>query len=663
MYRVYKDYPINNAKYFNFDIYADSLARIILHRENQTPFTIAINGKWGSGKTTLMQTIRNKLDTSPQNEKTRNVKTVWFDAWKYSECDSMLAALVLEILEEMERKNLLDKLKAKILVGSEKVDVLKQLTDLAKILTVGNGPEFEKWFRKTEYQNKLSFLDLFQSYMKTILQTFILKEEDGKYTDRKGVLVIFIDDLDRCPPKKIANVLESINLFLDLEGCFFVIGTDITIISDAIDYQYQGIRNFSGIDYIKKMIQLNFDLPMLKEADIQEFMTKGLRIDHGLEPYFGIILNGLKSNQREIIRFLNSLNLMRILGGSLKGIEYEEELLIKWSVLNFSSMDFIEDVKLNPHLLIEVQEISKKEEVDREKNIQSIGDQRLKEKCSYFSENNKIISVLSRGDKKFTPDNIDTYLFLSNIAPKEVQVEKSSFDDKLELKPGADLMGATLKKADMRRANLRKANLIGTDLTEADLMKADLSETYLRGANLKRANMIEANLMKADLKEADMMEANLSGAYLRGADLKGANMIEANMMKADMTEANMVEAKLTKAILTGVSLMGARLMHAEITEAVLTKVSLAEADLKEADLTGADLTGADLTGADLTGANLTKTDLTGADLTGARFQEAKLDPSTLSSILNCNKWKKAFFSNDIEQKLIEMARDKDSSLF
>ncbi|AFV25131.1 hypothetical protein Mpsy_2932 [Methanolobus psychrophilus R15] len=78
----------------------------------------------------------------------------------------MLAALVSEILQEMGRKGFLDNLKSKILVGSEKVDILKQMSDLAKILTLGNGPEFEKWITKTEYQNKLSFYDIFQDYMK-----------------------------------------------------------------------------------------------------------------------------------------------------------------------------------------------------------------------------------------------------------------------------------------------------------------------------------------------------------------------------------------------------------------------------------------------------------------------------------------------------------------
>lgn len=634
MYNVYRDHPIKDATHFNFDIYATSLAKIILNKENKTPFTIAINGKWGCGKTTLMRTLRNELDSSKPDNKTRKVKTVWFDAWKYSECDSMLAALVNEILEEMQRKNLLDNLKAKILVGAEKVDVLKEMSDLAKVLTHGTGPEFEKWFRKTQYQNKLSFFDLFQDYMETILQIFVLEKDGGRYIDSRGVLVIFIDDLDRCSPKNIANILESINLFLDLEGCFFIIGTDVSIISNAIEYQYQGVKDFSGIDYIKKMIQLNFDLPKLKEDDIQAFMKKELKIDSKLEPYFDIILKGLKSNQREIIRFLNSLSLMRILGGSLHGIGYEEELLIKWSVLNFSSVDFIDEVKRKPNLLIKTQEISIIGTIiEREKYIDTLEDKRLREKCTYFSEDDKIISVLSRGSKKFTLESIDTYLSLSNIVPKDVNIEKSLQEIKAELIPGGDL-----KNADLSGIFIEKAELMSIDLTEADLTGADIQE----------ANLLGAKLIKTNLKEANLSKANLSRAKLMGAHLTDASLIKAKLVEANLTGANLNEADLTDAFLDGAILRGARLIGTNIQEA-----RLVEANLRDAKLMGANLKKTNLEGADLRGANLT-----GANLEGANFHSAIFNGNALGSVLRSVEWEKAIFDDHIMKNLTEFLQRK-----
>lgn len=48
--RIYNDLPEEDAKFFNFEAYANAISKIILNKENRTPFTIAINGKWGSGK-------------------------------------------------------------------------------------------------------------------------------------------------------------------------------------------------------------------------------------------------------------------------------------------------------------------------------------------------------------------------------------------------------------------------------------------------------------------------------------------------------------------------------------------------------------------------------------------------------------------------------------
>ena len=407
MYRIYRDTPNKDAKHFNFDIYTNAISKIILEKENKTPFSIAINGKWGCGKTSLMKTLKEKLEDESGKGNNRKVKTVWFDAWKYSETDSMLAALISEILAAMESKGFKDKIKTKFLGVSERIDILKQMSDLARILTLGQGPELEKWMKKPVYQEKLSFYDIFQKYIEKILLIFVLNKKDGTYTDRDGILAIFIDDLDRCSPKNITKVLESINLFFDQGGCFFILGADISLLSNAINAEYKDLKGFSVKDYIKKMIQLQFDLPAIRENDIKEFMEDELEIGDPLKKNFDIITKGLETNQREIKRFLNSLILMKILGESIEKLDYEEELLIKWNILNFSFEHFIHEVKKSNKLLIEVQSISKIEnKEDIENFIEKIDDEYIKELCNQFKSSKKILQVLKSGEKEHNEKNI-----------------------------------------------------------------------------------------------------------------------------------------------------------------------------------------------------------------------------------------------------------------
>lgn len=96
------------------------------------------------------------------------------------------------------------------------------------------------------------------------------------HRDRDGVpakIVIFIDDLDRCSPKKIANVFEAINHFVadrDLK-CFVVLGMDGEIVSAALKKHYKDLfeevpsnsRSSSiGWYYLDKFVQIPFVIPI-----------------------------------------------------------------------------------------------------------------------------------------------------------------------------------------------------------------------------------------------------------------------------------------------------------------------------------------------------------------------------------------------------------------
>ncbi|MCK7529061.1 MAG: KAP family NTPase [Ignavibacteriales bacterium] len=49
----------------------------------QTPFTIAMQGDSGSGKTSMMNLIKAKID----RDYTDRVHTIWFNTWQYSQFD------------------------------------------------------------------------------------------------------------------------------------------------------------------------------------------------------------------------------------------------------------------------------------------------------------------------------------------------------------------------------------------------------------------------------------------------------------------------------------------------------------------------------------------------------------------------------------------------
>ena len=109
---------------FGFPGYADTLAGLIVNPDNETPLVIGIYGTWGSGKTTLMKAIEERLDgkeigelakrlcTEPQAM--RPCKTVWFQAWKYDKENEILAGLLESIFQAMAADDFFSKAKGQI---------------------------------------------------------------------------------------------------------------------------------------------------------------------------------------------------------------------------------------------------------------------------------------------------------------------------------------------------------------------------------------------------------------------------------------------------------------------------------------------------------------------------------------------------------------------
>ena len=62
--------------------YSNALIKYI--KNAQTPTTIGIQGEWGSGKTSLLNTIYTELDKANQDQNTKDFKVVWINSWENS---------------------------------------------------------------------------------------------------------------------------------------------------------------------------------------------------------------------------------------------------------------------------------------------------------------------------------------------------------------------------------------------------------------------------------------------------------------------------------------------------------------------------------------------------------------------------------------------------
>ena len=99
-------------------------------------------------------------------------------------------------------------------------------------------------------------------------------------------IVLYIDDLDRCPPRKVVQVLEAVHLLLAFELFVVVVAVDSRWLSSALTEQLHALGGGTGQlarqptpqDYLEKIFQLPFWIQALSVED-RENLVRGLLAD------------------------------------------------------------------------------------------------------------------------------------------------------------------------------------------------------------------------------------------------------------------------------------------------------------------------------------------------------------------------------------------------
>ncbi|MFZ5909465.1 MAG: SUMF1/EgtB/PvdO family nonheme iron enzyme [Chloroflexota bacterium] len=359
--QILHDEPLRDEDdaYFHFDDFAITLARLVADRDTRTPLTIGVSGAWGSGKTTLLRRVRRMLDkpvvdgghqfagTTPP-ERFRACKTVWFNAWKYRQEDELLAALVRVIVKSMRKGKVLEKLNA-VLEDPEQpcYDFPAMFLNSLKVDfgVVGIQVDPSKFKAESPIKSHTAFFDHFDESFERLLALWVHGKPEKAIDERRGALVVFIDDLDRCLPDKTVQVLEAVKLFVDKQGCIFVIGADTRIVQDAVKKYYadKSLTGENADEYLEKVIQLRFSLPPIQQEKMDGFVKQQITEESPLYKHWKTIVTGAEGNPRKVKTFLNDVNLRWAMWkNSGEGANVDYDVYVSWEVLMRSSGRFRE---------------------------------------------------------------------------------------------------------------------------------------------------------------------------------------------------------------------------------------------------------------------------------------------------------------------------------
>lgn len=312
---------------FRYQDFANNLRKIIEY--NEAPFNVAIVGKWGLGKSSLVN-----MALAPLRKKEKEFLVCDINAWKY-EKDEIGKAFLKELWEKISKKKVLSfnffhkdysdivktmfddgKDQPNKYVGLLKFLVFAGITVVVSIIAFAIYCGISNKFYGIKFSGKSFWASTLLRYCKNIGSILIIPlvvwlgklfmdkingpayknyeitfplETQADYeiyltnllqgyfgNNKNKKIVVVIDDLDRLSADKIVEALDALKLFMEYDRFIFIVPFDDEILKNALKQKRMNDISVSDNDYdgemvLDKIFQYKIFLPQLIKYDMRNY--------------------------------------------------------------------------------------------------------------------------------------------------------------------------------------------------------------------------------------------------------------------------------------------------------------------------------------------------------------------------------------------------------
>ena len=288
-----------------------------------TPMTIALQGEWGSGKTSLMNDLSYELCTNG------DYYSVWINTWHYAILNSdqsMIIGILKSIIYQLNDKK-----------DNNNKEITAALKSLGKFFVMATSnvagqiiglPEVgsQTYEAVKSCKDGKNIIDLPATPIIEELQREIKNLIKKRISDSKKGFIFFIDDLDRITPKIAVMILELLKNLFDFEHCIFILAIDYDVVVKGLEYKFGRLTTANEREFrsfFDKIIQLPFQMPVnaykissLLITSLVEvgYLTKEECNDADLkDKLVKIVELSIGHNPRSLKRLINILSLQKYL--------------------------------------------------------------------------------------------------------------------------------------------------------------------------------------------------------------------------------------------------------------------------------------------------------------------------------------------------------------
>ena len=252
MKNYFNDSPIEDVEDDQYGVtpFAEALAKSILNIERPIGTTIALNGPWGSGKSSAVNLIRSALNNANDDR----LAITEFRCWWYRGEEALALAFlqnlnaVLKTTLKDKVKDLVPKLGRGILQAGPIIGSAIALTPAGPLGALIPGTfDFAKRFFPDGDTLEATFQKLAE----------ILEKEDRRF-------LVIIDDLDRLAPEEALAIFRLIKSVGRLPNVMYLVVFDRELAEKAVSERYPS----EGPHFLEKIIQAGFELPAPLRTDL-----------------------------------------------------------------------------------------------------------------------------------------------------------------------------------------------------------------------------------------------------------------------------------------------------------------------------------------------------------------------------------------------------------
>lgn len=307
---------------FGRDKFAKRVAEILMNKQTPDHLTVGIYGKWGEGKTSLINFIKYYLE----KEHTEQAIYIDFNPWRYKDEEQLLNSFFKQFAQGISHKlgESGKKIAKTMLAYSGLIVALAEpVTGLAMFTKLGGWDKIkDKFTSGKDFIDDTNFSPAVETLEESLSKSESLekqKQRISKQLEKSGKKhIVFIDDIDRLDSREIQVLFSLIKVTADFDNVIYVLSLDPNIVSKALEETYPD----SGLNFLQKIIQVPLHLPKARTTDIfNELLYPG--INTVLSSYeFALtsdeereitdsISNGLETRintPRMVKRYLNALN-------------------------------------------------------------------------------------------------------------------------------------------------------------------------------------------------------------------------------------------------------------------------------------------------------------------------------------------------------------------